>query len=219
MNIFKKIGAGALIGAAFALSACSTGLPTRVTRYSAMPIPAGQTFYVVQSNGQPGGLRFGNFASIVAQQLEARGYRPAGTPQAADLLVKVDYGVDQGHTKLVADPVYDPFYDPFYQPYWSRFGYWGPRSPFYWGWDDPFWYRGGFGLRDRIRSYTVYRSFLDMNIVRRADNAALFEGHAKARSQTDNLGTLVPNLIEAMFTGFPGRNGETVKITVPARKG
>ena len=54
--------------------------------------------------------------------------------------------------------------------------------------------------------------------VRRADNAPLFEGHAKARSQTDELGVLVPNLVEAMFTGFPGRSGETVKITVPAKR-
>jgi hypothetical protein len=28
---------------------------------------------------------------------------------------------------------------------------------------------------------------------------------------------LVPNLIEAMFTGFPGNSGETVKITVAPR--
>jgi hypothetical protein len=46
----------------------------------------------------------------------------------------------------------------------------------------------------------------------------LFQGQAQARSQTDETGVLVPNLIEAMFTGFPGRSGETVKITVPARK-
>jgi hypothetical protein len=25
----------------------------------------------------------------------------------------------------------------------------------------------------------------------------------------------VPNLVEAMFTNFPGRSGETVRITVP----
>ena len=31
-------------------------------------------------------------------------------------------------------------------------------------------------------------------------------------------GTLVPNLVEAMFTGFPGRSGETVKISVPTRR-
>jgi hypothetical protein len=76
---------------------------------------------------------------------------------------------------------------------------------------DPFGYGG-------IREYTVYKSFLDMNIVRRADNARLFEGHAQARSQTDDLDKLVPPLVTAMFTGFPGKNGETVKITVPTRK-
>jgi hypothetical protein len=223
MNMFKKLGTAIALGAAAVLiSGCAMGLPTKVTRYSAMPIPAGQSFYVVQSNGQPGGLEFGSFAALVAQQLEARGYVPAGTPQAADMLVKVGYGVDQGRTQIVEDPFYDPFYSPFYRGpyYYSRYGYWGTRSPFYWGWDDPFWYRGayGYGFNDRIRSYTVYTSFLDMSIVRNADNAALFEGHAKARSQTDELGTLVPNLVEAMFTGFPGRNGETVRITVPARK-
>ena len=56
-----------------------------------------------------------------------------------------------------------------------------------------------------------------MDIVRRADNAPLFEGHAKARSSTDELDKLVPSLVTAMFTGFPGRNGETVKITVPSK--
>ena len=61
--------------------------------------------------------------------------------------------------------------------------------------------------RRRLSSYTVYKSYLDLDIRRKADNASLFEGHAKARSTTDNLGTLVPNLVEAMFTGFPGRIG------------
>ena len=54
--------------------------------------------------------------------------------------------------------------------------------------------------------------------MRRVDKYELVDGRAAARSQTDELGTLVPNLIEAMFTNFPGTNGETVKITVPARK-
>ena len=41
MNIFKKLGAAVLLGAASALLAgCATGLPTKVTRYSAMPVPA-----------------------------------------------------------------------------------------------------------------------------------------------------------------------------------
>ena len=36
--------------------------------------------------------------------------------------------------------------------------------------------------------------------------------------KSEELDALVPNLITAMFTGFPGRNGETVRITVPNRK-
>ena len=54
-----------------------------------------------------------------------------------------------------------------------------------------------------------------MRIRRKADNASLFEGRAKARSRTDNPARTVPSLVQAMFTGFPGNSGETVKITIP----
>jgi hypothetical protein len=233
----RNLAAAALIGAAVAVSGCATGLPAEVTRYSAMPIPQGQSFYVVPGEGVQGGLEFGRYASIVSQQLQAKGYQPAGAPQVADMLVKLSYEVGDGETRYsvspfarsrYADPFYRGYYDPFYggfygRPYWSRFGYYSRyRSPFYFGWDDPFWYSSpyagyGPGFGDPIREYTVYESELELDIVRRADNAPLFEGTAQARSQTDELGVLVPNLIEAMFTNFPGRNGETVKITVPAR--
>ncbi len=240
MNRFSKVAGALLLGAsAVGLAGCATGLPTQVSRFQAMPAPAGQTFYVVNASGQPGGLEFGRYAQLVSQHLQARGYRPAGAPQVADMLVKLDYGVDEGEREVRVDPMmarraYDPFYRSFYdpwgsgfyygRPYYSRYGYGGRyRDPFYYGWGDPFFYGsrlgyGGYGGRDAIREYTVYESELDMDIVRRADNAALFEGNAQARSSTDELGVLVPNLIEAMFTGFPGRSGETVKITVPARR-
>ncbi len=266
MKNIRKLAAALLLGAgAIGLSGCATGLSTQVSRHQAMPAPAGQTFYVEPAEGVARTLEFNSYAALVAQQLAAKGYKPAGAPQLADMLVKLDYGVDEGQREVTADPFarsrygyggfgysdpfyrsrfgyydpffrsrygyrgyYDPFDDPFYggyagRPYWSRFGYYGGRSPFYYGWDDPFWYSSpyaGYGssFREPIRSYTVYKSYLDVNIVRKADNAALFQGQAKARSQTDEMGVLVPNLIEAMFTGFPGRSGETVKITVPARK-
>lgn len=230
MKIIKKLGAAALIGvASVALSGCAAGLPTNVTRYSAMPIPQGQTFYVVPANGMSAGLEFSRFAGHVAQHLQARGYRQAAGPQTADMLVRLNYEIDESVVERTADPyAYGPYGDPFYRgyrspygyygnPYYSRYGYWGPRSPFYYGWHDPFMYGpSALGYRGGVREYEVFRSELSMNIVRRADNAALFEGRAQARSQTDDPGVLVPNLIEAMFTGFPGRNGETVRITVPA---
>lgn len=232
MKSMNKLAAAILLGAsALAVSGCAATLPTKVTRFQALPVAQGQTFAVVPGLGaaQRGGLEFQQYAQLVAQQLSARGYRQVAAPNQAQMVVQLGYGVDDGRQVIVEDPflrsrLHDPFYrsrfggyDPFYgvyrgRPYFSRYGYSGYRSPYYYGWDDPFWYGGG------IDTYTEYRSQLDLDIRDRATNQPLFEGKAAARSQTDELGTLVPNLIEAMFTGFPGRSGETVRITVPAKK-
>ena len=214
MRIFKLAAALALGVSAVGLAGCATGFPAQVSRYQAMPAPQGQSFIVVPMNAADmGGLEFSRYANMVSQAMQAQGYAPATALTNATMVVRVGYGVDDGTVQYDRDPFgySDPFYRSrgFYgRPYYSRWGYYGARSPFYYGWDDPFYGSG-------TTSYTVYKSFLDLDIRRKADNAALFEGHAKARSQNDNLGTLVPNLVEAMFTGFPGRSGETVKITVP----
>lgn len=227
----KQLAAAALLGiSALGLSACATGLRTEVSRYQAMPPPQGQSFFIVAAEpASAGGLEFSRYAGQVVQAMQAQGYAQATSLEAATMVVTLDYGVDEGQQHVERDPFargygYDPFWGGGFHPYWggfygrpyySRFGYWGPRSPFYFGWDDPFWY----GPYQDVRVYTEYRSFLDLNIRRKADNAQLFEGHAMARSTNDNLGVLVPNLIEAMFTRFPGMSGETIRITVPpARK-
>jgi hypothetical protein len=230
----RKFAAAAFLGvAALGLSACATGLPTQVSRYQAMPAPAGQSFFVVPANGQQAGLEFSRYAAYVSQAMQAQGYTAAASPQSATMLVRVDYGVDEGQTQYRVDPMYRSrmyspyygrgFYSPYYgghygtwgRPvYYSRYSRYGRYNPYYYGWDDPFYSPFDTGIDE----YTVYQSHLELDIVRRADNAPLFEGKAQARSSTDNLQTLVPNLVEAMFTGFPGRSGETVKITVPPKR-
>ncbi|HEY6663287.1 MAG TPA: DUF4136 domain-containing protein [Sphingomicrobium sp.] len=221
----NKFAAAALLGvAALGLSACASSITSTVSRYQAMPAPQGQTFFVVPGGGMAnnGGLEFQRYAGLVAQQLQARGYAPATSPQAASMVVQLGYGIDQGQVRYVQDPFYSSryryggFYDPFYRGgfYYPRFGY---RSPFYYGWDDPFWYGGGYGGRGGVDSYVEYHSDLDLHIRSRGTNAPLFDGRAQARSQTDRLDVVIPSLVEAMFTNFPGRNGETVKITIPTR--
>jgi Domain of unknown function (DUF4136) len=217
MSIMKRILTLAAPAMLLALSACATGLPTQVSRFQAMPAPAGQTFVIQAARAEDrGGLEFAQYADLVRRNLTALGYTEARSARDASFVVTLDYGVDQGRERVIATP--DPFGDPWgyrgfgYRPYWSRWGYGGfgrYRSPFYWGWHDPFW-GGGYD----VRSYTLYTSFLDMDIKRTGDGQSLFEGHAQARSQSNELPRLVPNLIEAMFTGFPGNSGETVRITV-----
>jgi hypothetical protein len=206
-----------------ALGACATGFPAQVSRFQQMPAPQGQTFVIESADPDDrGGLEFSQYASLVRQHLVGQGYSEASSRDGATLVVSLDYGVDDGRQQIVERPGfrsgfgYGGFgrygYGGFgYRPYYSRFGYYGRRSPFYFGWDDPFW---GMGYDD-LDVYTVYNSFLDLDIRRASDGQKVFEGTAKARSRTDDLRTLVPNLVEAMFTGFPGNSGEQVKITVP----
>jgi hypothetical protein len=199
------------------LSACTTGFPAEVQRFQAMPAPQGQTFAIQAADrAKAGGLEFSQYADLVRRHLIAQGYSEARSAQAASMIVSLDYGVDDGRERIVARP--DPFgYGFGYRPFYSRFGYFGRhRSPFYWGWNDPFLYGpyGGYGGGYDIDSYTIYTSYLDMDIRRAADGQSLFEGLAQARSRSDDLPVLVPNLVEAMFTGFPGNSGETVRITV-----
>jgi hypothetical protein len=79
------------------------------------------------------------------------------------------------------------------------------------GWNDPFFDNG-------IDVSTVYTSDITLRIDDKATSRRLFEGKAEAASTSDHLSYLVPNLVEAMFTGFPGNSGETLRITIAPEK-
>jgi hypothetical protein len=193
--------------ALLALSACATPFRADVARFQQMPAPEGQSFIVQTNNPKlQGGLEFSQYAAMVAEQLRSKGYQQASTPQSATLVVNVDYGIDNGQTKVVTRPGYGYGYGGPWGP-WG-WGGWGYRSRFMWGWDDPFWYPD-------VESYTMYTSFLEMTINRTRDGERVFEGKARAHSVDDSLPRLVPNLVTAMFTNFPGRSGEEAQISIP----
>lgn len=220
MSIRRTLVSLAAPVALLALGGCATPFRADVSRFQTMPAPEGQTFSIQASDPQmQGGLEFSHYARLVAARLTQQGYQEAQTGKAT-LVVNLDYGVDNGHEKVVTTPGigyggYGGFgYGGFGRP-WGYGGF-GGRG-FYgrgwgYGWNDPFWYQG-FGYPE-VNSYTYYVSHLEMRINRAADGRTLFEGRARARSLTDSLPVVVPNLIEAMFTGFPGRSGEDVLITV-----
>ena len=156
MMRIKMLAAAALLGvSALGLSACATGLQTRVSRYQMMPAPQGQSFVVVPMDAsEMGGLEFSRYAELVAQRMQAQGYARAASIDQASMVVQLGYGVDDGHTEIVSDPF------PRHHFGWG-WGYPYPyrrRSSFYWGWNDPFWY----DPYDGIRSYTYYVSELDL---------------------------------------------------------
>lgn len=208
-----KIASVALLVAAAA--ACTSPFRADVTRFQAqLPAPQGQTFAIVPENpANTGGLEFAQYAGYVAQQMQKLGYTPVASPDQASLIVHFDYGVGDGRERIVSTG----FADPFYRPWYGYPGYYGPRWGYYrsrwaFGYYDPFFDGPG------IDSYTVYNSHIDLKIDRADDHKRLFEGRAEALSTSNRLQYLVPNLVEAMFTDFPGDSGRTVRISVAPEK-
>ncbi|OYW48480.1 MAG: lipoprotein transmembrane [Novosphingobium sp. 28-62-57] len=206
------------------LAGCTTPFKADVKRFQAqLPAPTGQTFAVVADDPRDaGGLEFAQYASVVGKQMEKLGYRPANA-DVADLIVKFDYGIDGGRDRVRNTGFNDPFWGGWgawggWGPGWGRGG-WGRRGfgGWGWGWNDPFFFGGG-GWGGGVDVVTVYTSGIDLKIDRRADGQRLFEGKAEAASQSNRLSYVVPNLVEAMFTDFPGNNGETVRISIAPEK-
>ncbi len=193
------------------VSACATPFKADVSRFAVpLPAPQGQTFAVVAEDPKlAGGLEFALYADVVAKEMEQLGYTRASSPETANILVRFDYGVDNGRERVRSDPgVGLGFADPFWGP-WGRFGGFGFNRGWGFGFNDP-WLGGG----ANVRSYTIYTSGIDVKIDRTADGQRLFEGKAEAVSRTNRLPNLVPNLVDAIFTDFPGSSGETLRITI-----
>jgi hypothetical protein len=210
MPSIKTLTRAALpVALALGLSACATNsFKADVSRFPVpLPAPAGQTFAVVAEDPKlAGGLEFATYANAVATELTGLGYTKAASPETADMLVRFDYRVDGGREKVRTDPGLGGFgaFGP-----WGRWGGWGGGyGAWGFGFNDPF--LGG----PDVRSYTVYTSGVDVKIDRRADGQRLFEGKAEAVSRSNRLPRLVPNLVDALFTDFPGNSGETVRITI-----
>ncbi|WDA41749.1 DUF4136 domain-containing protein [Erythrobacter sp. BLCC-B19] len=187
------------------LSACATPFKADVSRFAVpLPAPQGQTFAVVAEDPKlAGGLEFATYANEVAAEMTQLGYARASSPETADMLVRFDYRVDGGRERVRTD-LNGAGFGP-----WGRWGGWGGGfGAWGFGFNDPF-----FGGPD-VRSYTIYTSGVDVKIDRRADGQRLFEGKAEAVSRSNRLPRLVPNLVDALFTGFPGNSGETVRITI-----
>jgi len=219
---FGRLRVAAVAMLLLAVAACASPFQAKVSRFqSQLPAPAGQTFAVVADDpGKAGGIEFGQYARLVEAQLVKQGYTAVATPEQAQLLVRFDYGVDKGRERVRSTgfaggyPGWGPWYGygrfgGGFGGYYGRGFGWG--GPWRYGWYDPFFDNG-------IESYTVYTSGVSLTIDRKADHARLFEGKSEAVSTSNNLQYLVPNLVEAMFTNFPGNSGETVRITVAPEK-
>ncbi|MBV7257246.1 DUF4136 domain-containing protein [Pacificimonas sp. WHA3] len=210
----KFMKTAVLAGALLLTSACASSFSADVSRFQRLPAPTGESYTIVaMGDEETNSLEFQNYARYVAAQMNAQGYTEVSNPDDATMIVSLDYGVNDGREKIASRP--GTRFGGFYgwgNPYYYGRGYY--RRPIFY---DPFFHGGFGGFNDEVYSYTVYSSFLDMNITR-PGGEPVFEGRAEANSRGDNLPELVPNLVTAMFTDFPGMSGKTIRVRVPTER-
>lgn len=205
------------------LAACATPFEARVNRFQQLPAPQGQTFAIqAHDRTKAGSLEFATYANLIRQRLVGTGFSEASGAGSASLVVDLDYAVSQPREKVQTTPGY------------GGFGGWGGGYGGFGGWGGGY---GGFGRYGRyggfggyggfgygglwgygypeVYSTTLFNSFVAMRISRAADNQSVFEGRAETVSRTNDLTQLVPPLVEALFTGFPGNSGETIRVRLP----
>lgn len=204
----------ALVLLVLSLMACMTPVvQTDVTRFHALPqVGAGRSFTIAPEGPQAGSLEFERYADLVADQLVRHGWRAvppsrSAADRAADTVVKLSWGTGEPRVEAWQSPssIYGgmgwgagrrgygagiglPLGDPF--PYWET------RSATYF----PKW---------------VAVEILDAEANRAGLRRVLFEGRAVAEGSQREIAPVMPSLIEALFTGFPGASGRTVRINVP----
>jgi len=188
------------------LAACASNFQADVSRFHRLEKPTGQTIRIAPlDERKEGSLEFQTYASMIAPELDRLGYMVVGPNDPSQLIAKIDYEVDDGNTVVRSYPNHFPRFYGYYNPWYSP---WYGYGPYDYGTD--------------IRSYIVYPRQLDLQIVR-ADvkptdpSYMLYEGHARSQGTSDRLPEVMPLLIKALFTDFPGDSGATETVSIPLK--
>ena len=183
------------------LAGCNNFLRSNVVTFHEGPLPAGETIRVqAKDPDKAKSLEFRRYAALIADELRKIGYSPVNAPEAdAELVAEVDYAIAIGPTEVRVDRdvsyaryhfYYGRYYDPFY------FGVNNTWSP-------------------KVYTVASYDRSLEMNIVRSGtDGERIFEGRVQSPGTRNNLPEIMPYLITAMFTNFPGESGVTKVVTI-----
>lgn len=192
LNVKKSL---LTLGMTCVLAACAAGVTSEVTRFHRGVPPLGQTIAVVPlDEAKLGGIEFATYAGLVAEKLEAMGYRVVADQGGAQVLAKLDYSVGPAQTRV----------QNWSGSYVHYHFYRGRHYPWYFGtyWDEP-----------QVYTYSVYPRRLDL-VMARADGEVVFEGHVRSIGQQQNLNEVMPYLVTAMFHNFPGESGVTKVVTI-----
>lgn len=204
------------------LASCTQSIRSNVSRFHQLPQPNGEKIAIVPMDpSYNGSLEFANYAALVGNELGRFGYSPANGEEP-DLIVELEFGVDDGQRITRVSPsmtgfgYYGGYYGRYYRPW---YGYYSPyyyRSAFYHSgyWGDPFGHYP-LGMSPSVRTYTNYTRYLKMVIKPNKEGSLnLYEGEVKSTGRNNKLHEVMPYMVQAFFTNFPGESGASERVSV-----
>ncbi|MFC7049218.1 DUF4136 domain-containing protein [Emcibacter nanhaiensis] len=182
---------------ALLFSGCASTVSPRVSRFHQLPPAANQTITVEPRDpALANSLEFSNYADMIGQKLTETGYLPPATSKS-DLRAWVHYSVR--HLSKIEEEV---------KPVSGHVTVGGGN-------------RGTYtdvginvNLGDRKRTETDSVFSLRLEIERTSDGLRLYEGTSSLRAKNKTLNQVMPWLVDALFTDFPGQSGSSGKVRV-----
>lgn len=204
--------------ASLLISGCATApLPveTNVSIFHQMPPHVGMKFAMIPHKDQEGGLEYKAYAELISNELRKVGMT-ATTPQDAQVAVFIRYGIDTGREVTSSYPIFGQTGVASSSTYGTASTYGNTSTINATTYNTPSYGVIGSGSR----SDTVYRRFLDLEIIEMSSLKAntkivkLYEGKARSEGILNQLPTIMPPMIQAIFKEFPGQNGRSRKHSV-----
>jgi hypothetical protein len=166
------------------------------------------TFTFDPTAEQQNNLEYQAYASLIREELQRLGFRPADNPAAADLVARFQYGITSRDVRIVEPMMVDPGF-PLFSPYWGRYG------PYY----DPFWHPG---YVDRYETqYVLYTRKLHITISQASTGRNLYDVTVVSEGRRPTLAGVMPYMVKSAFADFPGPSGvpRRIELTIDKESG
>ena len=179
------------------LAGCGTMIRSDVTTFHEWPDALPDKSYVFErTKEQNDSLEYRNYENLVRKELNRLGFTEAPSGTRPALKVAIRYSIDGRDVREVYPVVVHPY------PYWYGPAWRGYYGPFY----DPFWFSPPIVER-RVSQYQLFNRQLHIALSRMSDNKKLFETTVVSEGTNGSLAAVMPYMIRAAFTEFPGKSG------------
>lgn len=191
---------------ALLLAGCATPLRNNVTAFNSWPSDLEDKSYAIERTPeQANDLEFQTYENMLRMELARLGFEEK-PPASARLSVKLQY---QWSVRDVQ--VYQPVADPYYMPWgwgWGGPGF-GCRGPQ--GYYPPGIYYPGCGappiVQQQATRYQMYARQVRVLIADAKTKRNLYDVTVNGDDTRGPLPELMPYMLRAAFTDFPGKNG------------